>query len=104
MAICKGCGRWLKWIHAGNGKWIACDSESIYGPTSGGSVVLPSGEIVAASEIKRPRKGYRQHWISCDARKRFKPTTQGGSYGIEKSSGERSGEDEDPPQRTTPAE
>ncbi len=51
---------------------MPCDQQNIYSKTSGGTIVLASGEVMLAEKLERSRKAYRPHWATCSAREMFK--------------------------------
>lgn len=61
---------YFKWIAGPGGKWFAGDSYNYYDKTSGGSIVLPNGEVVECKTLNQPRRGYREHFGTCAAQKK----------------------------------
>lgn len=72
MSRCKGCGAEITFVRTKDGKWMPGDAYGYYSSASGGSVVLSSGEVVQAKDLKKSIKAYRPHWASCPAMAQFK--------------------------------
>lgn len=74
MALCKGCGRPIRWI----GK-IPCDTELVMywqRAKAPGKIVTPDGEIISCVFEGKPEAatgyGYRTHWETCPDAERFR--------------------------------
>ena len=78
MAICKGCGAYIKWMTTVSGKATPVDPEEIYYQAD------PDGDLIIVNtwgETQRARKvpyeerdgiGNIPHWATCPAADRFR--------------------------------
>lgn len=78
MAICKGCGAEIIWIHTPKGKGMPCNPLKVpYWPKEGApeKVVTPSGEVVRCylgGDLNKADYGYIPHWRTCPDAGRFR--------------------------------
>lgn len=73
MAICKGCGHYIKFIRTFSGKWIPVEPEEIYykkDPEGNIIVVNYLGQTMRARAVSWEEKdgiGFIPHWAKCPA-------------------------------------
>lgn len=72
MSRCKACGKDITWIKTPAGKHMPVESYGFYSSVSGGTVVLPNGEVMPAAKLSKLIKAYRPHWGNCLAAAQFK--------------------------------
>jgi hypothetical protein len=75
MAICKSCGKQIRWIKTQAGKNMPCDYEEVTYriPKSGkgrANIVTPNGEVISADIVPNGTQdaagiGYISHFATC---------------------------------------
>lgn len=75
MAVCKSCGRQIKWIKMSTGKMMPVDAEPVYyeDRREGAAVIVTedgrvsSGHTEAVAVVGSRVRGYMSHFATCPA-------------------------------------